>query len=305
LCGRIKSNINFNAEMGDMITNEHTFQNNEGISLFYHEWLPDGDDIRGLPTNDDIRAIVFVVHGHGEHSGRYTHVAQSFTEAGFACYGIDHRGHGKSAGDRAYIPDMELAVADLRLLYDKITPQYPDKPVLIFGHSMGTLISLLFTLRYQSDVTALVLTGVAITGEESQPALLVSSLMFVASLMPKLTLSPPSSATVLSTDPDIIGQWENDPLNWHGMWRLGTSKAMILAGRTLRERIQELTLPLLVMHGGADELTPSSGATLIEQQAKSADITVKIYDGLRHELVNEVGKEDIIQDITDWLVAHS
>jgi len=280
-----------------MITNEHTFQNNAGLSLFYHEWLPD--------DNQNIRAVVLIVHGHAEHSGRYTHVAKVFTQAGFACYGIDHMGHGRSGGDRAYIPDMELSVADLRQLYDTVTKQHPDQPVLIFGHSMGTLISLLFTLRYQSDIQALALTGSAITGEELQPGWLVSLAIQSAKVVPKIRLSPPGGDNVLSTDPQVDIDWEADPLTWKKMWRIGTSAAMIKAGRIIRDRIHELTLPLLVMHGGADELTPVSGTQYTQAHANSDDITVKIYDGLRHELVNEIGKEAIIQEITDWLVAHS
>lgn len=279
-----------------MITNEHTFQNASGLSLFYHEWLPDGNTIRG---------VVFIVHGHGEHSGRYSHVAQALTDAGFACYGIDHMGHGKSQGDRVYIPDLALAVDDLRQLFEKITAQYPDKPVLMFGHSMGSLIALLFTVKYQSDLKGLVITGSAITGEELQPSWLISLAISAANVIPKVRLSPPSPADILSTDPDIALKWESDPLTWKGMWRIGTSAAMIKAGRSLREQIPSLTLPLLVMHGGADELTPKSGADYIQQHAQSDDITLKIYDGLRHEVVNEIGKEHIIAEIRDWLVAHS
>ncbi len=279
-----------------MITNEHTFQNNNGNSRFYHEWLPD---------DDNVRAVVLIVHGHGEHSGRYTHVAEAFTNAGFACYGIDHMGHGKSDGDRAYIPDMALAVADLRQLYELITARYSNKETLIFGHSMGTLIAVMFTLKYQSDVKALALTGVAITGEDLQPKWLIAAGLGASKFIPKIKLSPPADPDVLSTDPDIIRQWDSDPLTFKDMWRIGTSAAMVKAGRILRQQIPQLTLPLLVMHGGADELTPSSGATFIQDHAQSDDLTVKIYDGLRHELVNEIGKEQIIQEITDWLVAHT
>lgn len=279
-----------------MIEHEHTFQNQDQLKLFYHEWVPD---------NGDIRAVVFIVHGHGEHSGRYRLVAESFTQAGFACYGIDHRGHGKSGGDRAYIPDLQLAVDDLRELFEQVQTQHTDKPLLIFGHSMGTLISLMYTLQYQQNIEALALTGTAITGEELQPGWLVSLGIIAAKFIPKVQLSPPTPATMLSTDPDIASQWQSDPLTLKSMWRIGTSVAMIQAGRNIREQVHNLTLPLLLMHGGADELVPVSGSLYLQEHAQSDDITLKIYDGLRHELVNEVGREAIIREITDWLVAHS
>jgi acylglycerol lipase len=108
-----------------MIQNEHTFQNKDQTTLFYHEWLPD---------NQPIRAVLFIVHGVGEHSGRYEHVAESFTQVGFACYGIDHRGHGKSDGTRAYFTDIGDLVDDLRQLFETIREHYPSKAMLIFGH---------------------------------------------------------------------------------------------------------------------------------------------------------------------------
>lgn len=279
-----------------MITREHSFQNTNHATRFYYEWLPD---------DSMINAVVFIVHGYGEHSGRYRHVAEALTQVGFACYGIDHMGHGKSSGDRVYIPDMTLTVADLRQLFEAITPQYPDKPVLMFGHSMGSLIALQFTLNYQSDLQGLVLTGTAITGEDLQPRWLVSLALMASKFIPKVLLSPPLQANVLSTDPDAIIEWADDPYTWKKMWRIGTSAAMIQAGRELRQQIHQLTLPLLIMHGGADELTPTSGATFIQEHAHSDDITVKIYAGLRHELVNEICRIEIIDEITQWLLKHS
>lgn len=279
-----------------MIENKYTFQNKTDLEIFYHEWLPD---------DDNIRAVVLIVHGHGEHSGRYRHVAKSFTQVGLACYGIDHQGHGKSDGDRIFIPDMTLAVDDLSQLFDIVKEKYPDNPYLVFGHSMGSLISLQFVLRYQEQIKALALTGSAITGDESQPAWLIWLAIQAAKIIPRVRLSPPLPPTVLTTDDEQVKLWLADPLTDKGMWRIGTSAAMLTAGRILREQVHQLTLPMLVMHGGADKIVPSTGATYLEQHAQSDDITVKILPGLRHEVVNEVGRESIIQEITDWFVNHT
>ncbi len=278
-----------------MIEKEHTFQNAENISIFYHEWLPDEGDIRG---------IVFIVHGHSEHSGRYRHVAESMTRAGLACYGIDHRGHGQSGGLRVFIPDMRLAMRDLRQLFDQTASQYPNKPALMFGHSMGTLIALEFALRHQDRLRGLALCGTAITGEESRPAWLVAFALQAAKIIPKVRLSLPGSDDVLTSDAAELERWRADPLINRGMWRLGTSAAMALSGRRIRQSAHQLTLPLLIMHGGDDRLVPASGSTLLARRAQSDDLTLKIYEGLRHELVNEVGREAIIQTLTDWLADH-
>ena len=279
-----------------MIQNGRTFHNKDQTSLFYHEWLPD---------DNNVRAVVFIVHGINEHSGRYRHVAEAFTQAGFACYGIDHRGHGRSDGIRAYFTDIGDVVDDFRQLFEMVQEQYPDHPLLIFGHSIGSLVSLEFTLRHQPDIKALALTGTAITGDETQPRWLLALAQQAAKVIPKVRLSPPSSNDVLSTDPEQVRLFERDPLVVKGMWCIGTAVAMLKAGRSIRKRAHQLTLPMLVMHGGADELTPPSGATYLQEHVQSDDITVKIYPGLRHELVNEIGRDEIIREITDWLVAHA
>jgi len=278
-----------------MIEKEHTFRNTENINIFYHEWLPDRGDSRG---------IVFIVHGHSEHSGRYRHVAESLTQAGLACYGIDHRGHGKSGGLRVFIPDMRLAVGDLRQLFDKAASQYPNKPLLMFGHSMGSLIALEFVLRYQDRLRGLALSAAAITGEESRPGWLVAFAVQAAKIIPKVRLSLPGPADVLTSDAEELKRWQADPLINRGMWRLGTSAAMVHSGRRIRQLAHQLTLPLFIIHGGDDRLAPVSGSTFLAQRARSDDLTIKIYEGLRHEPVNEVGRDAIIKTLTNWLAAH-
>ena len=279
-----------------MIEFTHRFQNKDDMTLFYHEWFPD---------DEGIRAVVFIVHGVGEHSGRYRHVAESFTQAGFACYGVDHRGHGRSEGMRVYFTDIADVVNDFRQFFEMIRSKYDGKAILLFGHSMGSLVTLEFTLRYQDDVQAIALTGTAITGDETQPAWVIALARKAAEIIPMVRLSPPSPPDVLTTDLNQALKFVTDPLTDKGMWRIGTSVAMLDAGRSIRGRVHQLNLPILAMHGEADSLTPVSGAHYLKQHVQSEDITVKTFPGLRHELVNEVEREAIIQEITDWLVAHS
>ena len=250
----------------------------------------------------EYRGLVFIAHGLGEHSGRYRHVAAALTEVGLICYGIDHRGHGKSAGTRAYIPDGDLPIDDLDRLYQIVRAEYPHLPALLFGHSMGSLISLDFVLRFPDRVRALALSGVAIHGERTKPAWLVSLCLLAAQYIPKLRLSPPSSPTVLTHDEDVLQDWLSDPLTDKGMWRIGTSAALLRLGRQICASAAELNLPLLAMHGSDDHLVPASGAHFLAEHAGSTDVTVKIYEGLRHELVNEIGRDQIIATIRDWLL---
>ncbi len=277
-----------------MIEYEHTFQNADHMTIFYREWLPQAGETRG---------IVYISPGLGEHCGRYRHVAEVLTEAGFACYGIDHRGHGKSEGLRAFILDGWLSVDDLDRLYRLVRDRHPSLPALLFGHSMGSLIGLGFALRFPERLRGLALSGVPLHGEYARPSWLVSLCLWAANYLPKLRLSPPGSPTVLTGDEAALREWWADPLIDKGMWRIGTSAALMRMARQICAAAGDIKLPLLVMHGSDDRLAPASGSRFLAEHAGSSDVTLKLYDGLRHELVNEVSRAKIIDTMRDWMLA--
>ncbi len=276
-----------------MIEVSNSFLGADGLRIVYRRWLP---------ADAEPRAIVMIVHGLGEHSGRYRHVAAALTEVGFVCYGIDHRGHGESDGARAYIPDGGKPIADLAQLVDLACDQHNALPTLLFGHSMGSLIGLGYALRHPGQLRALALSGVAIHGERAKPAWLVSLCLWAARYLPKLRLSPPGSPSVLTRDEAVVRQWWADPLTDKGMWRIGTSAALVRLGREICTAAPQLELPLLALHGADDRLVPESGAHFLRQVAGSSDITVRIYPGCRHELVNEINREEILHTLRDWLL---
>lgn len=276
-----------------MIEGENSFVNADGITIAYRVWLP---KTRGR------RGIVFISHGLGEHSGRYRHVAEALTEVDFLCCGIDHMGHGLSGGARAYVPDGQLPVRDLDQLYHIVRAEFPDLPALLFAHSMGSLIGLGFELRYPGKLRGIALTGLPLHGEYAKPAWLVSLCLWAARHIPKVRLSPPGSPAVLTADAEVLKEWLNDPLVDKGMWRVGTSAALVRLGRQICARAGEIKAPLLLLHGSDDHLVPASGSRFLAENAASADVTLKVYDGLRHELVNEIERDEIIRAIRDWLL---
>ena len=278
-----------------MIERECRFAGAGGLSIFYRKWLPDAGGARGT---------VLISHGLGEHSGRYQHVAETLTEVGFVCYGIDHMGHGLSEGTRAYVPDGWQPVRDLDKLYRIARLDFPELPALLFGHSMGSLIALGFELRFPGRLRGIALTGAATNVEDAHPAWLVSLCLWAAQYIPKLRLSPPTSLAVLTADAEVLRNWRDDPLVDKGMWRVGTSAALALLAREIRERASEIETPLLLLHGSDDHLVPASGSTFLAETASAKDMTLKIYDGLRHELVNETERAEIIALIRDWLLEH-
>ena len=276
-----------------MIEREQSFQNVNGITIIYREWLPNAGSARG---------IVLILHGLGEHCGRYRHVAEALTEVGFVCFGIDQLGHGKSGGTRVFIPDLRLAVNDLRHLIEIVAHLHPQLPVFLFGHSMGSLTGLEYALLYPGRLRGIALSGTAINAEEMRPAWLMKLCLLAAPYIPKVRLSPPGSPRVLTHDDEILREWWEDPLIDKGMWRVGTSAALLLASRRIRQQARQLTLPILALHGSDDHLVPASGAFYLEKQSSSTDVTVKIYEGMRHELVNETCRDEVICALTHWIL---
>ncbi len=276
-----------------MIEREYSFQNADGMTICYREWLPD---------DRTFRAIVFILHGLSEHSGRYRHVAEALTAVGFACYGIDHRGHGKSAGPRSLIVDLQLAVDDLDQLYALTRAQHPSVPHLLFGHSMGSLIGLGFALRYPERLRALATCGLPLHAERGRQAWLVSTLLLLGRYIPWLRIPVPGLPTVLTSDEEMLREGQADPLVDKGWWRLGTTAAIVSMSRYISERAVSIRLPILLLHGKADGLTPASASQYFAEAVQSSDVTLKLYDELRHELVNETSRAEIIATLRDWLI---
>lgn len=277
-----------------MLFSESTFTTSDNLSLY---------TLSALPENPP-RAVIFVVHGYGEHIGRYTHVIEALVQQDFAVYGIDHRGHGKSEGERAYFATLTQAVDDLHGYYQQCVSKHPGLPRFLFGHSMGTLISLAFTLRYQSELAGLALSGCAVGANETVPGVVLSLGKLVKSIAPTLPLIPALAASEISTDPTTVEKYESDPLVYRGMWKVGMGIGLIESGLDIQKRASELTLPLLILHGEADKITPISGSRAIYAKASSTDKTLKTYPGMRHEIMNEREREKPLSELVNWLNAH-
>lgn len=268
--------------------------NSDGHKLFTQQWLPD----------EDARRLVMIAHGYAEHSGRYDHVARALVDQGCAVYAMDHRGHGKSEGTRALFEDFENVVDDYLKFIDSVRPGAPFLPLYILGHSAGSLVALGCAYRRPEMLAGLILSGTAVNGGETVPSFLITVVGGLQRVAPKLRLIPGISSAEVTRDPDVIAARDADPLMDHGAWRLSTVYEIVAAGRRLRTRAAELKMPLLIMHGEADKVTPISGARLIYEGASSADKTIFTYPEMRHEVFNEIGRERVIADLTGWIDKH-
>lgn len=270
-----------------------SFKAADGLNIFTRSWLPDGD----------VRAVVLIVHGLAEHMGRYAHVAAKLNANGYAVYGLDHRGHGKSDGLRAYFDNFDQPVNALKQYFDTVKTEQPGKKIFIYGHSLGSLISLVFLLRYQNEVAGAIISGTTLGVEAGQPALLISLGDLLNNVAPKLPVTPLDSKW-LSHDPALVIAYDTDPLVHRGNVRVRMSSQIVHNSRDVRVRLPELKLPILILHGGDDKICPPSGSTMLNQGLGLSDKSLKLYTGMYHEVHNEVEKEMVLNDIVEWLNGH-
>jgi alpha-beta hydrolase superfamily lysophospholipase len=242
--------------------------------------------LRRWPVEDPARLIV-LVHGYGEHIGRYEHVARALNAAGSAVAGPDHVGHGRSAGDRALVEDFEPIVDDVRAVVDATRG---DLPVVMVGHSMGGLIATRYAQRHREDLAGLVLSG---------PAIGLAAVIegWLAAPEPP---SDPIDGAVLSRDLSVGEAYVADPLVYHGGWKRPTLEAFVAADEAIAAGPGFGDLPLLYVHGGEDQLVPAALARPIVERLAGPDSDLRVIDGARHEVFNEIGSEQTIALVAEF-----
>ncbi len=240
--------------------------------------------VRTWPIDDPARLVV-LVHGYGEHIGRYEHVAAALNARGSAVVGPDHRGHGQSPGEPALVEDFEPIVDDLRAV---VQAARGDLPVVMVGHSMGGLIATRYAQRFPEDLAGLVLSGPAIG---------------LGPVLQGWLEDPPSDpidGAVLSRDPAVGEAYAADPLVYHGGWKVPTLQAFIAADDAIAAGPGFGALPLLYVHGGDDQLVPAGLAQPVVERLAGEDSELVVIDGARHEVFNETDQAETIGRVADF-----
>jgi alpha-beta hydrolase superfamily lysophospholipase len=218
---------------------------------------------------------------------------------GYAVYALDARGHGQSGGKRVSVADFDEFTADLRAYFEPIRAQYPALPIFLYGHSMGSLIALLFAERYQSDLAGLITTGTALKplGVNAATRALLMRVGRLAPQMRLIKLEP----TGVSRDPAVVTAYEHDPLVYHGRMPLDILSALLRAVHRAIDGLPDLRLPYLAMHGSADVLTHASAVDVIRARYGGHDLTIKVCEGLHHEIHNEPEQTAVFAAMVAWL----
>jgi len=276
---------------------EHTegrFTGRKGLSLYYQCWLPATDP----------KAILLVVHGWAEHSGRYTNLVNYFVPKGYAICALDHRGHGKSEGLRGYVERFSDYLDDLKTFFDIVRSEHGDTKIFLVGHSMGAIIATAYTVTvpHQQELAGLIVSGVGVKPGSSLSSALIPLARILSLLLPRLGIMVLDASTI-SQDKAVVDAYVNDPLVYRGKITCRFGAEMLATLRKLPSEMPEINLPILIMHGTADRLCDPEGSRILYDQASSRDKTLKLYEGFYHEIFNEPGHKQVLADMEAWLAA--
>jgi acylglycerol lipase len=264
------------------------FEGARGVSLYWQGWLP-----------AEPAGTVLICHGLGEHSGRYRTVVDTLLPDRWAVYGLDLRGHGRSAGRRAHVDRYADWLADLDAFRRLVAGRHPALPVFLLGHSMGGQIALAYALEHQQELAGLVLSAPALAST-ALPRAAVAVLRRLARLAPTLRPAGIDPAKI-SKDAAVVAGYRADPLVHHGHPTLALSAALFAQFEELPGRARGLRLPVLLQHGLLDGLTDPAGSRRLAGTWGSADPTVRWYGGLWHEIYHEPERAGPLADLRDWL----
>jgi len=262
----------------------------DNLSLFSRQW-----------TVPDAQANVFIIHGIAEHSGRYKEIASFFNAKNCSVFSYDQRGHGKSEGERAFIPKFSLMADDMEIWMDAFYK--PDKPSFIFAHSLGALITCYYMFLKKPTLSSL--KGVMFTG----PGLMISKDLapilqklapIIGNLLPRMK-TVGMNGTFVSKDPKVVKAYQDDPLVYHKKTHAKTGWEIMKAMKWVLSQAKDFTFPLFIGHGTVDKLSELEGSKLFFKTVSSSDKTMKIYEGLYHEIFNEPEKEVFYHDLDQWL----
>ncbi|KAG6673103.1 hypothetical protein I3842_16G094900 [Carya illinoinensis] len=270
------------------------FYTARGNTIFTQSWTPVSATIRG---------VVLIMHGLNEHSGRYNVFAKHLNANGYKAYGMDWIGHGGSDGLHAYVHSLDDAVADMKLFLEKILAENSGLPCFCFGHSTGAAIILKAMLdpKVEASVSGAVLTSPAIGVQPSHPIFVVLA-PIVSFLFPKYQFSAANKkGTLVSRDPEALIAKYSDPLVYTGSIRVRTGYEILQITSYLQRNLSKLRVPFFVLHGTADSVTDPKASQQLYEEASSTDKTIKLYEGLLHDLLFELEREAILEDIIEWL----
>jgi acylglycerol lipase len=267
-----------------------SFEGVAGLKIFTRSWRPEGKP----------RGVVVIVPGFNAHSGHYQWVAEQLVASGLAAYAIDLRGRGQSDGERFYVQKFGDYVADVATFVTLVKSHEPGLPVFMLGHSAGGVVSCVYALEHQRELAGLICESFA--HEVPAPDFALAVLKGLSHVAPHAHVLKLKNED-FSRDPRWVATMNADPLIAHEVQPTQTVAEMVRADERLKKEFPLITLPVLILHGTADKATKPSGSRRFHEMAGSKDKTLKLYEGHYHDLLNDMGKELVMNDIRAWIDA--
>jgi acylglycerol lipase len=265
----------------------------DGLSLYFQGWQ----------TEQNQNGVICLMHGLGEHSGRYEHWAGMLNLAGYSFLTYDLRGHGRSEGIRGHISNFNEYLNDTDLLLKEAEDRYTGTPCFLYGHSLGALIVTDYVLRRKPKIAGAIITALSTKNALQEQKGKVMLAKVLGSITPKVTLKSGLDPLTISRDSTVVSKYKDDPMV-HSQVSTGFGKGSLDAIDWINKHASEWTLPVLIMHGELDRLGNVEGSVEFASKIKG-DCTLKIWPGMFHEVHNEPEKQEVFDYLHAWLNEHA
>lgn len=275
-----------------MKTFEWEWTSFDGLKMYSKGWTPEKEP----------KAVICLIHGLGEHIGRYEHVGAAFADGGYALLGFDLRGHGKSGGPRGHAPSADAFFKDIEAFVQDAAKRYPSAPRFLYGHSLGGLLTLSYAVTRKVDVKGLIVSspGLRTAIHEQKAKLMLAKVL--GSLAPTVTLASELDTAALSRDPQVVKDYVNDPLV-HNKITTGFGKAGLVITDLAFQNASKLAVPLLLAYCSGDAIAFPRGSEEFARLVPQNLVTLKRFEGLYHEPHNEPEKAEVLKTYVQWLDA--
>jgi alpha-beta hydrolase superfamily lysophospholipase len=273
-----------------MNSTEWKWKTQDGLELYARAWTPDSV----------ARGLVCVVHGLGEHIGRYQADAEALTQAGYILVGFDQRGFGQSEGRKGHTPSLDAYFDDIGRFLEAIRQRYPGLPTFLYGQSMGAILVMAYTPLHRPPVAGVIATSPGLKSSIEAQKSKVILVKLLGSVLPTLTLRSGIDAQMLSRDPRVADAFVNDPLV-HTDITAGWGKALLQAIALAYKQAPDFPVPLLLMHGSEDQIAYPEGSRLIAGSIPKEIITFQDWEGFKHELHTDTEKATVFAAMVAWM----
>lgn len=256
-----------------------------------------------ISNNKDSDTSVLIIHGYAEHILRYQNFYNTLDAQGYNVMGYDHRGHGQTDGKRAMIKSFDVYVEDMHAVVKQFFK--PGKNNFIFGHSMGGLIVTMYLEKYGStNITGVITSGAALAMYNVTPPFLEKIAGTIANIFPNLPTVGPV-ADIVSRDKEVVERYKNDPLIYMQRTKAKMGHEFLKAQRVAEANLDKISVPMFINHGSGDVLIDPNSSQIIYDKVSSEDKTLKMWEGLYHEILNEPEKDEVMKEIIAWIKSRS